>query len=155
MSDLPYIERVKIQSEILLPLYKRLRKELGEDKANELLRAAVNEFAENLGESIRHNKSGTSLEKLRQVVPMFAAGDSLDVEPVADTSGELAMNVTRCAYAEYFHGLGEPEFGAMLTCEIDPPMTKGIGDDLSLERTKTLMSGGSHCDFQWKLEETN
>ena len=42
MSDLPYIERVKIQSEILLPLYKRLRKELGEDKANEIKRKARN-----------------------------------------------------------------------------------------------------------------
>ena len=152
MSDLPYIERVKIQAEILLPLYKRLRNELGDDKAKELLRAAVNEFAQNLGDSIRNNKSGTSLEKLRQVVPMFAAGESLDVEPVADTPDELTMNVKRCAYAEYFHGLGEPEFGAMLTCEIDPPMTKGIGEDLSLERTKTLMSGDSHCDFHWKLK---
>ena len=153
MKDMPYIERVKIQSEILLPLYKRLRNELGGEKANELLRDAVREYAEALGESIRNNKSGSSLDKLRQVVPMFAAGDSLGVDPVEDNANELSMNVKRCAYAEYFHGLGEPEFGAMLTCEIDPPMTAGIGEDLSLKRTKTIMSGGTHCDFQWRLNK--
>ena len=52
MEPLPYLERVKIQSEILLPLYRRLRDELGKDKANALLRAAVKEYAEDLGHSV-------------------------------------------------------------------------------------------------------
>ena len=50
MENLPYLERVKIQSEILLPLFKRLREEIGAERANELLRAAVTEYATALGE---------------------------------------------------------------------------------------------------------
>ena len=27
------------------------------------------------------------------------------------------------------------------------------GADITLERTQTIMSGGSHCDFRWKSSE--
>ena len=151
MDDLPYLERVKIQSEILLPLFKRLREEIGREKTNELLRASVDEYAANLGESIRQSATGSSLEKLRAVIPQFAAGDALEVEPVANDSHTLSMDVRGCRYAAYFKSLGEPEFGAMLTCEIDPPMTRAIGEDLTLARTKTIMAGDEVCDFRWKL----
>lgn len=62
MENLPYIERVKIQSEILLPLYKRLREEIGEQRANELLRASVREYASALGKSISDSGHGSSPE---------------------------------------------------------------------------------------------
>ncbi len=29
-------------------------------------------------------------------------------------------------------------------------MTEGVGDDIKLERTQTIMGGGSHCDFRWE-----
>ncbi|MEQ8663329.1 MAG: L-2-amino-thiazoline-4-carboxylic acid hydrolase [Gammaproteobacteria bacterium] len=151
MDRLPYLERVKIQSEILLPLYRLLRDELGEAGAARLLREAVREYAEGLGRAAAQDGTGSSLERLRTLMPAFTAGNALDVEPVVDDAHELTMNVRGCRYAEYFHALGEPAFGAMLTCEIDPPMTRAIGDDLSLERSQTIMGGASHCDFHWTL----
>jgi len=150
MSDpMPYLERVKIQTEILLPLFRLMREELGNDKACELLRSAVQEYATTLGESIALQFQGTSLEKLKAVAPVFAAAEALDIEPVEDSERHFFMNVSRCKYAEYFKELGEPEFGAMLTCEIDAPMTRGIGADVNLERSQTIMSGGTQCDFRW------
>ncbi|MDA0823962.1 MAG: L-2-amino-thiazoline-4-carboxylic acid hydrolase [Proteobacteria bacterium] len=151
MEPLPYLERVKIQSEILLPLYRRLRDELGAERAAELLRASVREYASALGKAVRESEQGTSLDKLRSLMPAFAASGALEVEPLADNPREFLLNVRRCGYAEYFRSLGESEFGAMLTCEIDPPITEAIGDDLSLKRTQTIMSGGDHCDFRWRL----
>jgi len=150
MNDMPYLERVKVQAEILLPLYRRLREEIGVERANALLRAAVHEFATGLGRTVAAANTGTSLDGLRKMMPVFAAGDALAYEPLADDERELSLNVNRCAYAEYFQALGETEFGAMLTCEIDPPMTAALGDDLDLERTQTIMRGGRHCDFRWK-----
>lgn len=149
MAPMPYLERVKIQSEILLPLYRRLRDELGKDKANALLRAAVKEFAEDLGRQVGQSGSGSSLAKLGTLMPVFAAENALEVEPIADTARELTLNVRRCEYANYFHAMGESEFGAMITCEIDPPMTAAIGPGLALARTQTIMGGASHCDFRW------
>lgn len=151
MENLPYLERVKIQSEILLPLYRRLRDELGAERANALLRDAVREYAENLGRAVGAAGAGTSLDKLRGLLPVMTAGDALDVEMHTNDTHELRFDIRRCAYAEFFQGIGEAEFGAMLTCEIDPPMTAGIGADLTLERSQTRMRGASHCDFRWTL----
>jgi hypothetical protein len=150
MDPLPYLERVKIQSEILLPLFRRLRAELGSERANALLRAAVREYAESLGRSTA-GVAGTSLDRLRSLLPAFTAGNALGIEPIANDARALALDVRRCEYANYFHALGEPEFGAMLTCELDPPMTAAVGDDLALVRTQTVMGGASHCDFRWTL----
>lgn len=86
-------------------------------------------------------------------MPMFVAGAALEVEPLADDARNLAMNVRRCKYAEFFQSIGEPEFGAMITCDMDPPMTAGIGDDLELERSQTILKGGSHCDFRWRAKD--
>ena len=152
MQNLPYLERVKIQIEILLPLYRLLRKELGEEKAAALLREAVAEYGRDLGRQVAEASEGASLDKLRALMPMFTAGNALDVEPVADNEHEVSMNVRGCRYADFFRSIGEPEFGAMVTCEMDFPMTEGIGSDLRMERTQTILTGGSHCDFRWKTD---
>jgi hypothetical protein len=152
MDPMPYLDRVKIQTEILLPLYKRLREEFGKEKANALLRGAVQDYATALGQHIAATIPGTGLQKVRTMMPMFAAGNALDVEPLADNERELFLNVRGCRYADYFKSIGEPEFGAMITCDMDPPMMDGIGADVRMDRTQTIAKGGSHCDFRWKAE---
>ena len=150
MEQLSYLERVKIQSEILLPLYRRLRDEIGEQRAAELLRASVKEYATNLGQSVADSAQGSSLDKLRTLMPSFSA-NALQIEPLVDNETEFTLNVRGCKYAEHFKSLGETDFGAMLTCDVDPPLTEAIGSDLTLDRTETIMSGGKQCDFKWKL----
>ena len=149
MTEIPYLERVKIQSEILLPLFRLLRSELGSDKSNELLRTAVQEYAVSLGEQISKTSEGSSIEKLQSFFPVFTANDALEFDPIVSNSEELSINVTKCKYAEYFASIDESEFGTMITCAIDPPMTAGIGSDLKLNRTQTISTGGEHCDFRW------
>ena len=151
-QPLPYLERVKIQAEILIPLYHRLCAELGEARAGELVRGAVREYAEQLGRSAAERHGGGSLAILKAIVPAFTAGHALDIEPLVDDQHDLEFNVRGCRYADYFRSIGEPVLGAMLTCEIDPPLTAGIGADLKLERTQTILTGGSHCDFHWSQD---
>jgi len=153
-QDIPYLDRVKIQAEILLPLFRRLREELGEARACELLRAAVAEYATRMGKAVGAQPGPDSLARLKRLVPAFTAGDALDLEPLADTDTDLRFNVRGCRYAQYFRELGEPLLGAILTCEIDSPLTAAIGGDLALSRTQTIMGGASHCDFHWKLDTT-
>lgn len=149
-DHLPFFERMQIQTEILLPLFRQLREELGNERACEMLRTAVSEYAKSFGESIRASDNGSSIEKLQKATPIFAACDALEVEVTAATDEEFTFNVVKCRYAEYFHELGEPEFGAILTCELDPKMTKAIDSNLIFERTQTIMDNASHCDFCWK-----
>lgn len=150
MSELPYLERVKVQCEILLPFYKRVRSELGAERAAALLREAVREYGVAIGATLAQAIPGTSVAQVKAMMPLFTAGDALDVEPVADTEAEFSINVRGCRYADYFKSLNEPEFGAMITCEMDVPMMEGFSSTVTMERTQTIGTGGSHCDFRWK-----
>lgn len=149
---LPYLERVKIQAEIMVPLFRRLKAELGEERACAIVRAAVQDYATAFGKAIADRHEGSSLEKLKAAVPVFTAGKALDVEPLENSATKLTFNVRGCRYAEYFQAIGEPLLGAMLTCEIDPTMTAAIGSDLKLERSQTILTGGNHCDFHWSMD---
>jgi len=123
--------------------------ELGGERAAELLRDAVREYATGMGEQVSGSVDGTPLDAIRYLVPTWKFGEALQIEEVADNENELSFNVRGCKFAEFFKSIGEPEFGAMITCECDPPLTEAIGG-LEMERTQTIMGGDSHCDFRWK-----
>ena len=42
--DIPLIERVKIQAQVLIPLVKALQTELGEERANGIVRRALGDL---------------------------------------------------------------------------------------------------------------
>ncbi len=69
-----------------------MREELGNERACSLVRSAVREYAKSLGEAISAQNEGTSLEKLQAVVPAFAAGNTLEIEPIANTDKELSVD---------------------------------------------------------------
>ena len=150
-NALPYLERAKIQAEIQIPLYRRLKAEIGAARAREMLKEAVEEFACGLGREIAQGPGVNSLDKLRNAVPMFTAGDALEIETLDQSDTRMSFNVRRCKYAEFFRELGDAEVGRIMVCGIDPPMTAAIGPDLKLKRTQTLMEGADHCDFRWSI----
>ena len=154
MSEISFLERVKIQAEILAPLFHQLEAELGQERACELIRAAVREQGLRIGAKAAARGEGSSLDKLKSVTAQFASNGELEIEPLENDDKRLWFNVRGCQYAAYFKSIGEPLLGAMLTCEVDPPLTEGIGGDLSLTRSQTILKGGSHCDFRWTLGES-
>ena len=56
--DIPLIEQIKIQAQVLVPLVKTLQAELGEERANAIVRQALGNLYRNLGE--REHPSETS-----------------------------------------------------------------------------------------------
>lgn len=152
MEQLPYLERVKIQSEILLPFYKRVRDEIGAERAAALLRDAVREFGLAIGSAMSRAVPGESVAQVKALMPLFTAGNALEIEHVADNDSEFSINVRGCRYADYFKGLDEPEFGAMITCDMDVPMMETFTSTVQMDRTQTILKGGSHCDFRWRAK---
>ncbi len=148
--DVSFIERVKIQAAVLVPLVRELQSELGDEKARALVRKALGPYARDLGRHIAGMSEGSGLDKLAAAGPMSSADDALDIEPVERSEDVLAMNIRRCSYAEFFRSIGAEDLGELLVCNLDFPMTEGVGDDIKLERTQTIMGGGSHCDFRWE-----
>ena len=115
------------------------------------MREAVEEYGLAMGNAAADAIPGTSLDKVRGLMPLMTAGNALKIEPLADDEREFSMNVRGCKYAEFFKELGESKFGSMITCDVDPALTRGLGNDLTMDRSQTIMKGGSHCDFRWKL----
>jgi L-2-amino-thiazoline-4-carboxylic acid hydrolase len=63
------------------------------------------------------------------------------------------IDVTGCRYAQFYKELGEPELGFLLACSSDFAFAEGLGPDIKLTRTQTIMQGASRCDFRYKREK--
>jgi len=152
-TDVPLIERVKLQAQVLVPLVKTLQAELGEARANELVRKALGDLYREFGRSWwRKQKANGVGERMAAAFDGFAAGDALDFDVLKKTSDAFDVNVTRCRYAEFYQEMGAPELGFLLVCSADFAMAEGYDAHVRLTRTQTIMQGASHCDFRYKLK---
>jgi len=149
----PYMQRVKTQTEVLVPLLQHLRTELGEVKANELvypvlrdyMRKWIAEFASTESDDPIENFHATS-DKLET---MFE-GD-VDYDILKNDNVNLDLNITSCRYADFFRQLDEPELGAILVCEADDHIADLSAPAVKFSRTDTIMKGGSHCPFRYQF----
>ena len=152
--DIPLIEQVKIQAQVLVPLVKALQAELGEERANALVRKALGDQYRKYGETWWRKQGARNFgEKMASAFERFAAGDALGYEVVKQAPDAFEVNVTECRYAKFYHEIGAPELGFLLTCGADFPMAEGFGNDVQLTRTQTIMQGASHCDFRYVLKQ--
>jgi hypothetical protein len=153
--DIPLIEQVKIQAQLLVPLVRSLQAELGEERANALVRNALGDLYRTYGERWwRTQGAGKLGDKMASAFDMFAADDALAYEVVKRAPDAFEVNVTACRYAKFYDDIGAPELGFLLTCSADFSMTEGFGTDVQLTRTQTIMQGASHCDFRYALKRS-
>jgi L-2-amino-thiazoline-4-carboxylic acid hydrolase-like protein len=154
--DIPLIEQVKIQAQVLVPLVRALQAELGEERANAIVRNALADLYRKYGEKWWRTQGERSLgEKVASAFEMFAAGDALKYEVVRTTPDALELHVTECRYAEFYKEIGVPELGFLLTCGGDAGFfhAEGFGAGMRLTVTQTIMQGASHCDFRYALKK--
>jgi hypothetical protein len=150
--DIPLIEQVKIQAQVLVPLVKALQAELGEERTNAIVRKALGDLYRKYGEKWWRTQGARNLgEKVASAFEMFAAGDALEYKVVKKTPDALELNVTECRYAEFYKKIGAPELGFLLTCSADTDFfhAEGFGANVRLTVTQTIMQGASHCDFRY------
>jgi hypothetical protein len=136
---------------VLVPLVKALQQELGEQRANALVRRALGDVYRRFGEEFWRTKNEKDLGKnMASAFAAFARDDALEYQLRAQSPDAFAIDVTRCRYAEFYKELDEPELGFLLVCSADFRMAEGFGPDIRLTRTQTIMQGASHCDFRYE-----
>lgn len=153
---IPVIQQAKIQAQVLVPLVKTLQAELGEERANALVRRSLGDIYRRYGEEFRRTKNERNLGKIvASAFAAYAREGALDYRVIEQSQDTFEIDVTGCQYAEFYKDLGEPELGFLLVCSADFPTAEGLGPDIKLTRTQTIMQGASHCDFRYKrLRET-
>ena len=120
--SLPLIEQAKIQTRVLVPLVKALQAELGEQRANALVRRALGDIYRRYGEEFWRTKSEKNLGKIMaSAFATFSRGDALNYQVREQSQDAFEIDVTGCKYAEFYKELGEPELGFLLVCSADLP----------------------------------
>jgi hypothetical protein len=76
---------------------------------------------------------------------MHSAG--LEVEFIRGSETEVVTRVTECEWARYYRER-HPRVGYMLACALDNAVYRSFNSRLRLQRTSTLMEGGTECDFR-------
>src|SRR3954447_15893730 len=139
--DVPLIEQVKIQAQVLVPLVKALQAELGEERANAIVRKALADLYRKYGDKWWKAQGASDVGKnMASAFHGFAAGGALDYKVIKQASDAFEVNVTRCRYAEFYKAIGVPELGFLLTCSADFELAQGYGG-VQLTRTQTIMQG--------------
>ena len=150
---IPVIQQAKIQAQVLVPLVKALQAELGEERANALVRSALGDIYRRYGEAFSRTKNEKNLGRMMASAwATYARGDALDYRVLEQSQDAFGIDVTGCRYAEFYKELGEPELGFLLVCHADFTTAEGFGPDIKLTRTQTIMQGASHCDFRYRRQ---
>jgi hypothetical protein len=145
------IEQARIQAQVLVPLVKALQAELGEARANAIVRGALRDLYRGYGEAFWRAKKEASVGKaVASAFATYARDDALDYTVIEQSEDAFALDVTRCRYAEFYKELDEPELGFLLVCSADFDTAAGFGGDIKLTRTQTIMQGAPHCDFRYR-----
>jgi len=106
------MDQAKIQAQVLVPLVKVLQRELGEQRANAVVRKALGDIYRRYGQESWRTKGEANVGKaMASAFTTIACGDALDYQVREQSQDVFAIDVTGCPYAEFYKELGEPELG--------------------------------------------
>ena len=97
---------------------KALQAELGEERANSLVRRALGDVYRRYGEEFWRRKNEKNLGKIvASAFATYARENALVFKVIEQSQDTFEIDVTRCRYAEFYKELGEPELGPAGTIE--------------------------------------
>ena len=150
---LSLLNKTRIQAQVLVPVLRALRVELGNDKADAIVKQALRDWSKQLFAAIGDGIEGSPRRKwatLQDALNEVSARE-VEFEIRRHDKEALEIDVTRCRFAEFFRALGEPELGALLICETDFDIASAGDGEVSLDRAQTIMRGAPSCTFRYKF----
>jgi predicted hydrocarbon binding protein len=147
------LDKTRMQAQVLVPVLRALRAELGKDKADAIVKQALRDWSKELFAAIGDSIEGSPRRKWATVQSVWGevSGREVEVEILRHDKEAMEIDVTRCRFAEFFRALGEPDLGALLICEADFDIASVGEGEVSLERAQTIMQGAPSCTFRYKF----
>jgi L-2-amino-thiazoline-4-carboxylic acid hydrolase-like protein len=151
--EISLLDKTKIQAQVLVPVLRALRAELGKDKADAIVKQALRDWSKQLFAAIGDRLEGSPRRKWKAIQDVFGevSGREVEFEILRHDKEALDLDVTRCRFAEFFRALGEPDLGALLICEADFDIASVGEGEVSLDRAQTIMRGAPSCTFRYKF----
>ncbi|MFQ5874260.1 MAG: L-2-amino-thiazoline-4-carboxylic acid hydrolase [Dehalococcoidia bacterium] len=148
VDDMDVLKQRRIEApQVLGPVIRAFQKELGEARANEVVRRAIEDLTLREGQELARRAGKNDLRSFAAETKAWY-GD-LEKEVLEDSPTQFSFNVTRCQYAEMYRELGLQDLGFLLSCNRDFFRVKGFNPKVRLDRTQTIMQGAPHCDFRY------
>lgn len=146
------LDKTRIQAQVLVPVVRALRAELGKEAADALVRRSLRDWSKQLFAAIGDSVEGSSRRKWAAMHTAMAQNTERDVtvEMHRKDKEALEFDVTECRFAQFFRALGEPELGALLVCETDADIAAAGGNEVEFTRDQTIMQGAPSCTFRYK-----
>ena len=139
-SDISLLDKVRIQAQVLVPVMRAMRAEIGREKADALVRGALREWSRQVFAEIGDGIEGSQGRKFAKMNTALAEVTEREVafDMHRDDKEAREFNVTSCRFAEFFRWT-------------DVDIADAGGRDVSFNRDQTLMQGGSCCTFRYKF----
>ena len=150
---LSFLDKTRIQAQVLVPVLRAMRAELGKDKADAIVKQALRDWSKQMFAAIGEGVDATPRRKWAAMQGHMneVSGPSVEFETHRKDKEAFEFDVTRCRFAEFFRALGEPELGALLICDTDVDIASVGAGEVALDRADTLMRGGPRCTFRYKF----
>jgi predicted ArsR family transcriptional regulator len=151
MTELPLLERRRIEAGVLVPIIRAMQAEFGEERVNEVVGRTIREIARAQGEAVRDRQKVETMADLAAVNARGPLGEgSLIVDVVEQSDERYGFNVTRCKFVEMYEEMGARDLGPLLSCGRDFAYFEGLAPGVAFDRTQTRMQGAEFCDFRYR-----
>jgi predicted ArsR family transcriptional regulator len=150
---LTLLQKTRIQAQVLVPVLRALRAQLGKEKADAIVKEALRSWSKDLFAAIGNSVDGSPRRKWAAMHTAMAEITEQDVTVAMRRKDNAALefDITHCRFADFFRALSEPELGALLICETDHDIAAAGKGEVSFTREQTLMQGAASCTFRYKF----
>src|SRR6202035_5683093 len=102
--NLSLLDKTRIQAQVLLPVLRALRAELGKDKADTIVKQALRDWSKQLFAAIGDGIEGSPRRKWAAIQSVWGevSGREVEVEILRHDEAAMDTDVTRCRFAEFF-----------------------------------------------------
>ena len=156
-ADVTYLNLFKETFRKEVKLARLLEKELGKEKAHELVyRSHVQDDLELITRQLKGKKTIESFNEFKALMKQLhenpVARKMFIINYPVDNDEEIMFLTKECILAEVFKEMNAQDLGYVMCCQPDFVTTPAYCQNVYLKRTKTLMKGDDHCDttYCWR-----
>ncbi|MGL6183518.1 MAG: L-2-amino-thiazoline-4-carboxylic acid hydrolase [Aestuariivirga sp.] len=151
-AELPTLTKRRLQAQVIGPIFAEMVAQLGEEKAAQILDAAIRKAAIAEGKEFARKAPGgkTSMADFIKLYELWTADGALEMKVLAATDDVFDFDITRCRYAETYKDMGLGKIGHLLSCNRDGTFCQGYDPNITLERKQTIMEGATCCTFRYR-----
>ena len=156
-ANISYATLMREAFEATVKLTRTMERELGEEKAHEILyMSRVEGDLTMIAHQMEEQKPIQNFAEFKKLMKglhenQFARNLFTITYPV-DNDHEIEFRTTECILAKVFKDMSAEDLGEIMCCRPDFDTTPAYCRRVSLKRTKSLMKGDAYCDtkYCWK-----